>query len=101
MSCGPLLPGCVNAASVKSQYSSSVSPLCAKTGMPDSAIAAAAWSCVEKMLQLDERLDEDRSLNGHVQRTGDADAFERLGRPVFFADGHQAGHFVLGHLNRL
>jgi hypothetical protein len=32
-------------------YSSSVSPFQAKTGMSPAAIAAAAWSCVEKMLQ--------------------------------------------------
>ena len=33
------------------QYSSSVSPFQAKTGTPAAAIAAAAWSWVEKMLQ--------------------------------------------------
>ena len=33
------------------QYSSSVSPFQAKTGTPVAAIAAAAWSWVEKMLQ--------------------------------------------------
>ena len=32
---------------VKSQYSVSDSPLCANTGVPRAAIAAAAWSCVE------------------------------------------------------
>jgi hypothetical protein len=32
-------------------YSSSLSPFQAKTGMPRAAIAAAAWSWVEKMLQ--------------------------------------------------
>ena len=37
------------------QYSSSVSPSQAKTGTPASAIAAAAWSWVEKMLQLAQR----------------------------------------------
>jgi hypothetical protein len=35
---------------VHHQYSSSVSPFQANTGMPAAAIAAAAWSCVEKML---------------------------------------------------
>src|SRR5262245_45553019 len=63
MSCGPLLPGCVSAASVKSQYSSSVSPLCAKTGVPAFATAAAAWSCVEKMLQLAQRTDAPSSTS--------------------------------------
>src|SRR5262245_18419502 len=61
MSCGPLLPGCVSMARVKSQYSSSDSPLCAKTGMPAFATAAAAWSCVEKMLQLAQRTEETSS----------------------------------------
>ncbi len=46
------------------QYSSSVSPFQANTGTPDgfsgvqsgpTTIAAAAWSCVEKMLQLAQR----------------------------------------------
>ncbi len=36
-------------------YSSSVSPFQANTGMPAAAMAAAAWSWVEKMLQLDQR----------------------------------------------
>jgi hypothetical protein len=35
-----------------SSYSASVSPFQAKTGTPVFAMAAAAWSCVEKMLQL-------------------------------------------------
>lgn len=34
-------------------YSSSVSPFQANTGIPLAAIAAAAWSWVLKMLQLD------------------------------------------------
>ena len=37
------------------QYSSSVSPFQANTGMPAAAIAAAAWSWVEKMLQEHQR----------------------------------------------
>ncbi|MCY1211911.1 hypothetical protein D9M71_85790 [compost metagenome] len=36
-------------------YSSSVSPFQANTGMPAAAMAAAAWSWVEKMLQEDQR----------------------------------------------
>ena len=39
-------------ASMHSTYSASVSPFQAKTGTPVFAMAAAAWSCVEKMLQL-------------------------------------------------
>src|SRR5579872_2408239 len=57
---GPSLSGQVSASSVQRQYSSSVSPFQAKTGMPrglsgvpsgPTATAAAAWSWVEKMLQ--------------------------------------------------
>ncbi len=33
---------------------------------------------------------------GHVQRAGDAHAFERFLFRVFLAHGHEAGHFVLG-----
>ena len=82
-----------------------ISPFQANTGTPAAAIAAAAWSCVEKMLQLaqrtrgaqvDQRLDQHRGLDGHVQRAGDAHALQRLAGRVLLADGHQAGHFVLG-----
>ena len=61
---GPSLSGQVSACSVHHQYSSSVSPFQAKTGMPfgssgvpsgPTATAAAAWSWVEKMLQLAQR----------------------------------------------
>ena len=47
--------------------------------------------------QLDQRLDEHRRLDGHVQRAGDAHALERLLGAVLLADGHQAGHFLLGN----
>ena len=43
-----------------------------------------------------QRLDQHRGLNGHVQRAGDARAFERLLRPIFLARRHQARHFGLG-----
>ena len=43
------------------QYSSRVSPFQAKTGMPAAAIAAAAWSWVEKMLQLAQRTSAPRA----------------------------------------
>ena len=61
---GPSPSGQVSASSVQSQYSSRVSPFQAKTGMPfgssgvpsgPTATAAAAWSWVEKMLQLAQR----------------------------------------------
>ena len=49
--------------SVNCQYSSSDSPLNANTGTPVFAIAAAAWSCVEKMLQLAQRTDAPSSTS--------------------------------------
>ena len=61
---GPGWPGQVSACSVHHQYSGRVSPFQANTGMPlgssgvpsgPTATAAAAWSWVEKMLQLAHR----------------------------------------------
>ena len=61
---GPSPPGHRRTCSVQAQYSSSVSPFQAKTGTPfgsstvpsgPTATAAAAWSWVEKMLQLAQR----------------------------------------------
>ena len=93
---GPPPSGHCSTCSVHHQYSSSVSPFQANTGTPlgestvpsgPTATAAAAWSWVEKMLQLTqrtcgtergERLDEDGGLDGHVERAGDAGAGERL-----------------------
>ena len=43
-----------------------------------------------------QRLDEDGGLDGHVQRAGDAGAGERLRVAVLGAQGHEAGHLVLG-----
>ena len=110
-----------------SQYSSRVSPFQANTAAVfDAAIAAAAWSCVLKMLQLHQRtsaprnceayrskqmaaelgtrprpgsttsrthlkrLDEDRSLDGHVQRPSDAGTLKGLARTVLGTNGHEA-----------
>src|SRR5581483_3109034 len=47
---GPWPSGQRRICSVAHQYSSSVSPFHANTGMPAAAMAAAAWSWVEKML---------------------------------------------------
>ena len=44
----------------------------------------------------DQRLDQHRGLDRHVQRAGDAHARERFARRVFFADRHQARHFLFG-----
>ena len=49
------LPSSRMVCSIHHSYSSSVSPFQAKTGMPAAAMAAAAWSWVEKMLQEDHR----------------------------------------------
>src|SRR6267143_2729909 len=51
---GPLA-GPRRVCSMHHSYSSSVSPFQAKTGTPRAAIAAAAWSWVEKMLQEAQR----------------------------------------------
>ncbi len=64
------LSGQVSACSVHHQYSSRVSPFQAKTGMPcgfsgvpfgPTAMAAAAWSWVEKMLQDAQRTSAPRA----------------------------------------
>ncbi len=52
---GPPPSGQRTACSVHHQYSSSDSPFHANTGTPVAAMAAAAWSWVEKMLQLAQR----------------------------------------------
>ena len=44
-------------------------------------------------------LDQHGRLDGHVQRTGDARALERLLDREFLADGHQARHLGLGDLD--
>jgi len=94
--------------SMHHSYSSSVSSFQAKTGMPAAAMAAAAWSWVEKMLQLDQRtsapssgFDQNGGLDGHVEATGDARSLERFRLAVFFAEGHEAGHFILGEIDFL
>ena len=52
--------------------------------------------------EVDQRLDEHRGLDRHVQRAGDAHAV-RAASPAayFFADRHQAGHFLLGDVDFL
>ena len=47
--------------------------------------------------QLDQRLDQHGRLDRHVQRAGHPHAFQGLLGAVLLADGHQAGHFLLGH----
>ena len=84
---------------------SSLSPFQAKTGMSRAAIAAAAWSWVEKMLHELQRtvapswttgLDQHRGLDRHVQAADDLRARERPGRAELLAQGHQPRHLGLG-----
>jgi len=56
-----------------------------------------ADGCPERV----QRLDQHGGLDGHVQAAGDAGAPQRLGYPEFFANCHEAGHFVLGHADFL
>ena len=56
-------------------------------------VAAAPGDFGAELLQ---RLDQHGRLDRHVQAAGDAGAGERLRAAVFFPQGHQAGHFVLG-----
>ena len=49
--------------------------------------------------QMRERLDEDGGLDGHVQRTRNAHAFEWFCGAVLLPQSHEAGHFVLGDLD--
>ena len=75
ISVGPLPSGHTSASFVHHQYSSSVSPFQANTGMPrgfaavppvsgrPTATAAAAWSCVEKMLHDTQRTSAPSSAS--------------------------------------
>mmetsp|Transcript_35261 Transcript_35261/g.104293 ORF Transcript_35261/g.104293 Transcript_35261/m.104293 type:complete len:271 (-) Transcript_35261:18-830(-) len=58
---GPSEPGQVRACSVHHQYSSRVSPFQANTGHVSRAMAAAAWSWVEKMLHEHQRTSAPRA----------------------------------------
>ena len=46
--------------------------------------------------EVHQGLDQDRGLDSHVEGAGDPDARQRLGGRVLLADGHEAGHLVLG-----
>ena len=45
-----------------------------------------------------QRFDQHGGLHGHVQGAGDACAFQRLAVLELLAQGHQARHFDLGHI---
>jgi len=48
--------------------------------------------------EFEKRLDEDCRLDGHVEASGDAGAFQRFGRTVLLTQHHEAGHLVLRHV---
>ena len=99
------------------QYSSSVSPFQAKTGTPcgssgvpfgPTAIAAAAWSWVEKMLQEAQRTSAPSATSVSMSTAvwivmcsepAIRAPGERLVGAVALAHRHQAGHLVLGELD--
>ena len=49
--------------------------------------------------EVDQRLNQNRGLDGHVKRAGDANPRQWLRFRVFPPDRHQAGHFLLGDHN--
>ena len=107
---GPSLPGHDRAWSVHHQYSSSVSPFQANTGTPAAAMAAAAWSWVEKMLHDAQRTSAPSatsvSMSTAVWMVMCSDPVMRapvsgLLVRVALAQGHEAGHLVLGELDLL
>jgi hypothetical protein len=100
-SCGPLPPGNeIALPACRSQYSSSVSPFQAKTGVPvfrdggggvvlrREDVARGPAHVGAELLQ---RLDEHRGLDRHVQRAGDAHAGERLAGPNFLRTDMRPG----------
>jgi hypothetical protein len=82
----------------------------ANTGVPLAAIAAAAWSCVLKMLHEAQRTSAPSACSVSIstavwivmcRAARDARAFQGLLGRKFLADGHQAGHFGLGNADFL
>ena len=64
---GPAPSGQRMACSQHHQYSSRVSPFHANTGTPAAAIAAAAWSWVEKMLHEAQRTSAPRATSVSIR----------------------------------
>lgn len=111
--------------SIHQLYSSSDSPFQAKTGTPVAAMAAAAWSWVEKMLHEDQetwapravrvsmrtavwmvllisfRFDGDCSSDLHVETSSNSGTLQGLVGAVLLTDGHESGHLVLSELDLL
>ena len=57
----------VSVCKIHQSNSSSESPFQAKTGTPVAAIAAAAWSCVEKILQDDQVTSAPKCTNVSIK----------------------------------
>ena len=82
------------------QYSSRVSPFHAKTAAESRASGGGVILRGEDVARApthvgterDERLDENRGLDGHVQRPGDVGTRERLRRAEFGDAGHETRH---------
>ncbi len=116
---GPLPSGQVSICSVHHQYSASDSPFQANTGTPDGAsgvpsgpttTAAAAWSCVEKMLQLTQRTSAPSATRVSIRTAvctvmcSEPATFlpaSGFAAAVLGAQRHQPGHLVLGELDLL
>jgi hypothetical protein len=114
---GPVPSGQRSICSVHHQYSSSVSPFQAKTGdaggflggaVGPTTTAAAAWSWVEKMLQLTQRTSAPSatsvSMSTAVWMVMCSEPAIRAplsgcDAPYSLAQRHQAGHLVLGELD--
>lgn len=47
--------------------------------------------------EFNQSFNEDASLNGHVQTTGNTSTGQRLGGTVFFTKSHQTRHFIFGN----
>ncbi len=119
---GPPPSGQSRASRVHHQYSSSVSPFHANTGMPlglgrrPAGLGPAhddgrggvvlgredvARRPADVGAEVGQRLDEDGRLDRHVQAAHDAHASQRLLAGVPLTDGHQAGHLLLGEADFL
>ena len=82
----------------------------AKTGMPAAAMAAAAWSCVEKMLQEAQRTSAPSAFSVSISTAVwivmcsepvMRAPFSGLSVAEFLAAGHQARHFGFGDVDFL
>ena len=84
---------------------------CRRTrAMPAAAMAAAAWSCVEKMLQETQRTSAPSAFSVSISTAvwmvmcsepAMRAPFKRLRGAVLGADGHEAGHLRLGEVDLL